>query len=164
MPHVHAGRVLAAMRPYTEVLCLVRTSRSCVGLAKSDPYLSSAESLGEVDALRPLALREAIEGFRVGLVVLGLPLLGNGHSQTRFHRRHLAQVLARHKAWRPGVRYLAWDSQLSPDSALRECLTNMQWSAVGRLDEKPLSAGTQAAVALQNLLDEEMGGWPNTFA
>ena len=79
----NAGRMLASLPPYSEVICVVshrsrRGGAPVVGLARSDPYLSTATPLGQVSGSTPgrlsRALRRALSFQPVGALVLGLPL------------------------------------------------------------------------------------------
>ena len=198
LPHLRAGRLLSALRPYTEAVCCVHVRRGRIGLARSDPYLSCAIAIGELRAPRPRAatarLRRALADVPVGLLLLGLPIRRGGSGAAvaaattaaaaapptpprglaPSRRRALARALA---AVRPeAVRLCAWDARTSLGSAQREQRINTQWDGVGDLSggrpwaaggsassARRVCAGTHAAVALQSLLDSEMGGWPNTF-
>ena len=220
----HAGRVLSSMSPYSEVVCCVCTmdrlrrnplvegassrstrgrgrSRLVVGLARSDPYLCSANAVGEL-ALRATtrpsslayALRAALaqDATPVGAILLALPMHGRPNRTPRHEqqRRVLARSLQR--AWSGGtgprgrVPLIAWDTRSRLFDASLQHRDNILWQGVGslrgcgrpwaaaavstsgKLDMGSTratapSAGTQAAVALQCLLDAETGGWPNTF-
>ena len=157
------GGLLSSMPPYSEVVCFVSTGLRRVGLARSDPYLSRAIAMDAV-RLTPLALRGALATCSVGLVVLALPLRGRHAVPRHVHRlrRALSRTLARAPGGRPHVA-VAWDRRLTLADARRESVRNDLWEIDG-LDGARVRPSVQAAVALQDLLDEEMGGWPNTYA
>lgn len=201
-PHM-AGRVLSAMRPYSEVVCCVHMGQGRYGLARSDPYLSCASVFGEMAApggphlAATRLLRELTsERVPVGMLVLGLPMrcedvggdddfaaAGQGAAdlaaaaaaRADSERGALARALASAASSAGGggravaaVPLCAYDGRVTLAAARHEQQTNAQWESVGALDggacsTQQLGAGVHAAVALQSLLDEEMGGWPNTF-
>ena len=114
------------------------------------------------------SLKRALStGAPVGLVVLALPLRGRQAVQQHVlrSRRLLSRALLRvgSAAWSPRVRLVTWDKRLTLEGARRERLQNDQWEAVDGLFGSRVCPSTHAAVALQDLLDAEMGGWPNTF-
>ena len=151
------------------------------------PEISSMR--GSLSALRA-ALREALADVPVGLVLFGLPMRrgagggggvggGGGGAAHRRQRRLLARALARAAPTlfaRAGLG-CAWDKQLSMREARREQRKSEQWDSIGCPDagrpwaargggvraERRVGAGVHAAVSLQTFLDEETGGWPNTF-
>lgn len=136
------------------------------------------------------ALRRALTDVPIGLVLVGLPMrrrAGYAYAATdadhRRHRRSLARLLLRAvPSLARRAKLCGWDTRMALSEARHEQLTNEQWEGIGGLDAgapwsarvprgRPVSAacpwrvcaGAHAAVSLQSLLDEEMGGWPNTF-
>ena len=164
-PSRMAGRLLSSMPPYTEVLCVASTGLHRVGLARSDPYLSKATTMAPA---RPTALglrRALYSGAQIGLVIVALPLRGRQSVQQLVlrSRRLLGRALSRAGFTRPQCRMMAWDRRLTLDAAQREQRRNELWQIDGLMHSRTIRPSTHAAVALQDLLDEEMGGWPNTF-
>mmetsp|Transcript_24971 Transcript_24971/g.67000 ORF Transcript_24971/g.67000 Transcript_24971/m.67000 type:complete len:91 (+) Transcript_24971:313-585(+) len=78
------------------------------------------------------------------------------------------QSLAQHLR-RPGLEVCVWSRRLTEAEVDTNCADNPLWEAIdsARLAERArgteTSAAVMAAITLQDLLDEEMGGWPNTF-
>lgn len=164
-PSRMAGRLLSSMPPYTEVLCVASTGLHRVGLARSDPYLSKATTMAPA---RPTALglrRALYSGAQIGLVIVALPLRGRQSVQQLVlrSRRLLGRALSRAGFTRPQCRMMAWDRRLTLEAAQREQRRNELWQIDGLMHSRTIRPSTHAAVALQDLLDEEMGGWPNTF-
>ena len=107
--------------------------------------------------------------------MLGLPVLGTEGFATG--RRALAEsVMDTHDSARAVC--CMWDRRLHAATVRDKCTTSDLWEAVGSgltdaaataadLCEgglpRPLPPELDAAIALQDCLDEEMGGWPNTF-
>ena len=59
---------------------------------------------------------------------------------------------------------MAWDARTTIADARREAADNDQWVETGVSEVRRRAAPhVHAAVALQAALDQEMGGWPNTF-
>ena len=136
-----------------------------VGLARSDPYLSKATTMAPA---RPTALglrRALYSGAQIGLVIVALPLRGRQSVQQLVlrSRRLLGRALSRAGFTRPQCRMMAWDRRLTLEAAQREQRRNELWQIDGLMHSRTIRPSTHAAVALQDLLDEEMGGWPNTF-
>lgn len=160
-----AGRLLASMPPYTEVLCVASTGLRRIGLARSDPYLSKATAMAPAQP-SALGLRRALSsGAQIGLVIVALPLRGRQSVQQLVlrSRRLLGRALSRAGFTRPQCRMMAWDRRLTLDAAQREQRRNELWQIDGLMHSRTIRPSTHAAVALQDLLDDEMGGWPNTF-
>jgi hypothetical protein len=111
-------------------------------------------------------LRRALSsGAQIGLVIVALPLRGRQSVQQLVlrSRRLLGRALSRAGFTRPQCRMMAWDRRLTLDAAQREQRRNELWQIDGLMHSRTIRPSTHAAVALQDLLDEEMGGWPNTF-
>ena len=172
-PAKAAGRVLAGMRPYSLVVSVCRVGRS-VGVAISDPYLSCAAPLCTVPSARPLALQEALRSRPIGALLLGLPLEHRHRPHGR--QRRLAALLRRTLGMRLSLSAVAvgrLPTIRAAPTALAEVFGKAHdapelWSEVGLPDKQPdasmrLSPAVHAAATLQAVLDEEMGGWPNTF-
>lgn len=134
------------------------------------------------------ALRRELADVPVGALLLALPLRGVNSPRRERQRRVVARALsalgpgvgsrARALGWR--VPKVAWNERTSSLVAWHSQRTNPQWEGVGSLaGARPWAASdapgftakgasgpcasVHAAVALQGLLDQEMGGWPNTF-
>ena len=162
------------MRPYSLAVCVVRTSTGAIGVAKSDPYLSTATPIAAL-AL-PLAsedLHSVLQGLPIGVLVLGLPVCGTeGYAAGR---RALAESVLHTSGASTTAVCCMWDRRLAAATVLDKCAASDLWEAVGNgLAEasadgvegglpRPLPPELDAAIALQDCLDEEMGGWPNTF-
>ena len=169
-----ASRIISEMRPYSEAVCIVMRSQK-IGIARSDPYLSSASALSDIDVRRGrigAKLQHALKDIPVGALFFGLPMQGFGsddhHGQLIRQRRTIARVVSKlHKlgttrTWL--IPYCLRDRRVSILEARKEQRENEQWDAVGLIGHAgSASASIHAAVALQDLLDEETGGWPNTF-
>ena len=179
-PH-RASSVLSTLRPYTEVLCCVRVGRR-LGLARTDPYLSCAEAIGEglplARAQLSSTLRAALAQLPLGAVALALPLRRTGGpGRPRLataRRRRLVRAITDAAPALRRLRPLAIDQRLDLVTAAQQQRSNVQWQATGPITQpqhayrsvwgrraRP-TASVHAAVALQNLLDEHMGGWPNS--
>ena len=142
------------LRPYTVVVSVCRVGRS-IGVAKSDPYLSAATAVGS--ATRRSELRHLLADIPVGAIVIAQPM----HGCRAFAHRPLAQSLARINR---DCRFVAWDARATLADARREAADNDQWVETGVSEVRRRAAPhVHAAVALQAALDQEMGGWPNTF-
>ena len=172
------------MRPYSVALCLVRTSRG-IGIAHSDPYLSTATPLATSPADATAAdLRSLLEGLPVGVVVLGLPTCGHpSRTQSRDEEEDRRVALAEHLhaggLLPSSTAFSMWDRRLTAEEIRHHCSTSDLWESISSAlrasdalpdakgacpsETAPLLPELEAAIALQDLLDEEMGGWPNTF-
>ena len=172
-----AGLALSRMRPYSIAVCIVRTNAGAIGVAKSDPYLSTATPIAALQA-SPLAsedLRSVLQGLPIGAFVLGLPVCGTEGFAAE--RRALAQSVLHTNGASTTAACCMWDRRLAAGTVLDKCATSVLWEAVDhRLADAaiaadrfedglpcPLPPELDAAIALQDCLDEEMGGWPNTF-
>ena len=154
LPSPRLGHILATLRPYTVIVSVCRVGRS-IGIAKSDPYLSAATAVGS--ATRWSELRRLLADIPVGAIVVAQPL----HGCRAFAHRPLAQSLARTNR---DCRFVAWDARTTLADARREAADNDQWVETGVSEVRRRAAPhVHAAVALQAALDQEMGGWPNTF-
>ena len=87
--HWQLGRVLSTMQPYTDVICCVLPGARRLGLARSDPYLSTAHTLADVKGGTPRQLvtrmRDALAGVSVGALLLALPQQQNLSAVGRRH-------------------------------------------------------------------------------
>lgn len=175
-PAASASHHLRNLRPYTLVLSIIRpTCRSRkIGIALSDPYLSCVESSRQLNSVRMLRIGRFIDASRIGLVVFGLPL--RFRNSTLKHaaaaRRMLARTIGRVRLGSSNCPAVCYDKRMTLREAQREERANSQWSALRELRgaatgtqhyERGVALSMHAAVALQNLLDDEYGGWPNTF-
>ena len=106
-------------------------------------------------------LPAALSELRIGALVLAEPLRDRPTPSDSITSRQqrLLQAILRAGRSEPCV---AWDRTLSLQCAISRQRENEQWSDVGELSTKS-SFGVHAAVALQDLLDEHMDGWRNTF-
>ena len=156
-----AGLVLASLRPYALVASVCRVGR-WHGLAVSDPYLSCATPLAAVPVSGGvLALQSALRRLPIGALLLGLPLRqrGRANGAPRSLGIRLSQgacVIGRLPRLHGAPPSLAEARAKQRDDPL--------WGEVGLpLDGARISPAVHAAACLQTVLDEEMGGWPNTF-
>ena len=158
-----------------------------IGYAHSDPYLSTATPLAttNLDA-PPVDMQKLLEEIPpVGLIVLcSIPALDATSSciQSISARQSLGDSILQSGALAErGLRCCWWDCDLGADDVLHHCLTSDLWETIrselfldranGGDDHDPMrmplplppAPHHAAAIALQHLLDEEMGGWPNTF-
>ena len=142
-------------------------------MAACEPTWSPPE-VGDAAAFhtRRHALQQALQDTPVGALLVAAPLQRHSSATTRFPRataalqRSLEARLARCSSLGLLPRILG------PPTTLAHARTQQLeepelWEAVG----VPLQGGSsskvppavQAAAALQSVLDEEMGGWRNTF-
>lgn len=165
------------MRPYSLIASVCRVGRT-VGVAISDPYLSCAAPLCAVQSAQPLAVQEALRRKPIGALLLALPL--EHHHRPRSRQRRLAALLRRALGTRLSTSAVAIGRlpmiRAAP-TALAEVFGKARdapelWSEVGLPEAQPdastrlspmLPPAVHAAATLQVVLDEEMGGWPNTF-
>ena len=164
--------LLSKLTPYTVAIGLVRSGRR-IGIAYSDPYLSCATPLASLPArATPWEVAAVLQGIPVGVVVLGLPpSRSRASSDDAGALRSMAMHLQR-QAGSPlvAVQQCVWRRQVSADEVRAQCADNALWQEIASaVAERPRGGGgaaapaVLAAISLQDLLDEEMGGWPNMF-
>ena len=190
LPRLQPGVALARMRPYTAALCIVRR-HDRIGFAYSDPYLSSATPLATADA-RGCASKSELQNLLeemppVGLLVLGsAPALDPSSHESRSLLPESIEAMGGALTL-TGMSCCEWECDLTLDELKHHCATSDHWEqidtelresgATPSERDKPVQQGTNkqtcttrlllphqtASIALQHLLDEEMGGWMNTF-
>lgn len=172
------GVALARMRPYSAALCIVR-SRQRIGFAHSDPYLSTATPIATANFdASPSDLRHLLEDVSVGLIVLGsAPALDFSSYKEQLILPESVQAISSNS-----ISCCEWECNLTLEEVRYHCSTSDHWENVstalngsGTMLAKELQERTNqpshtlllphhaAAIALQHLLDEEIGGWMNTF-
>ena len=165
--------LLSQMTPYSVAVGFVR-SGGRLGIAYSDPYLSCATPLASLPTrAKPWDVAAALQGIPVGVLVLGLPIRGgqNGSRDDVAALQSMATHLHRQTGSPLGaVQQCVWRRRMSASEVRSQCTDNALWqeiaSAVGddcRRGGAGVAPAAMAAISLQDLLDEEMGGWPNTF-
>jgi RNase H-fold protein (predicted Holliday junction resolvase) len=169
MSRVHAAlfrlessvKLLQQLTPTRRLVGAV-ISDSTLGLSISDPYLSFASPLPLVG----LQLRKVLAEFDAEGVVIGLPLLppdGPALGDEAVQLQRCIDALEHDLS--------ASYSQL-PASIFKERLTAV--AAIAKYEQDPLwdetgietdisDADVQSAIMLQQFLDDNCGGWQNTF-
>ncbi len=146
------------------------TTSKLPGVAASDPYLSVANPLRTTHTPRVTnhELSRLLHDAKVGLLLVAQPLGRRNERATPGDRRRrdaLAGALRRQLGSAVAVGVV--DSSLTRAEVLSKERENpWMWEAVGistvpRYLPPPLHI--QAAAQLQVVLEEESGGWPNTF-
>jgi uncharacterized alpha-E superfamily protein len=116
--------------------------------------------------------------MRVGTIVFAQPLTSRwsggavdfGHKDIALTHHMLALQLQQHSEV-ASLPLCVWDRQLTAREVRQKCASEELWEAIAeqwpsewsRRRANAVEPSLLAAVALQDLLDEEMGGWPNTF-
>jgi hypothetical protein len=172
LPWLQPSVALARMKPYTVALCVLRSRRG-YGLASSDPYQSAATPLATLPELdTPMDIRSMLDGISVGLLVI----CSFSH-QLLSERQSIAESILQNGAFKSeGLCLTSWECSLTQEDILHHCATNDLWENISvDLESEavppspdqsmpmPLRPHQEAAIALQHLLDEEIGGWANTF-
>ena len=173
------GVALARMRPYSAALCIVR-SRQRIGFAHSDPYLSTGHSIATANFdASPSDLRHLLEDVSVGLIVLGsAPALDFSSYKEQLILPESVQAISSNSIscceWECNSRSqkvkislldlrplgkMSAQHSTDPEPCLQKSCKKGPTNQVTRCS-LPHHA---AAIALQHLLDEEIGGWMNTF-
>ena len=175
------SRALQTMPPYSVALCAVRRGSS-LGFAASDPYLSCASPLtvlpvlgGGLDvheALRTaVGMLEEERSLKAGVLVLAPPMLlrdDGADSEAEAARRARDNLVHDTISVSPSRNdyhaVCVREELLSLETARRQLSGPLAdlWEQVGELSSAA-AADVHAAAVLQDVLDEEMGGWPNTF-
>lgn len=179
------GQLLARMRPTTRLLGLVSASPPTVlspayfGVAISDEYLSFAQPL-QPAALDTSELVDLLAPHEIGGVALLEPLFGSRRPAGEAIISWQAALSAAGAASATGDIMLAladmphshWPARISPAEAQSMAQDSILWDEVGlpeafgtggTCNQQLLQPGIEAAAVLQHLLDEECGGWANTF-
>ena len=166
-----AEQLVARLPVYRSLVGLVAVSESLYGVAHSDPYLSCARPAPSVASLASVAA--LVAKLNCGALVVGLPFAAAGveHAQRNAQRqqRALAALLRDPALARSGLLACAFVpakqhtaacvAQLHRDSLLWEGTGLEELGTQGEAHD----ASVMAAISLQLFLDEQCGGWANTF-
>jgi hypothetical protein len=155
------------------LVCVSPRNPPRFGVAVSDPYLSCAQPLFLTNVAAS-ALEELIAPNDIGGVALLEPMLldsarDSGQPCTSSAAVAAATFAATGSPLLDSLPHTHWPTSLTRRQAEDMAAENSLWADVGLLCDDPAAVnlevdpGVQAAVMLQHLLDEECGGWANTF-
>ena len=147
------------MPPYSAIACCVRDGDS-VGVALSDVYLSGVIDLQLVRCVNSArALVDALRADNVGALVLGLPCAHDSMKETAQYQ--LANFL--HRGPSASMPCCFW-CRRAPLEDLVHLAVAEDWLANSRSrSTQPSHVEVEAAMTLQEMLNEEVGAWRNTF-
>lgn len=167
--------LLSRIPPYSLAISLVRCGPR-IGVAHSDPYLSCAQPLTSLPShITPWELASVLRGLRLGLLVFALPLRERPNTPSTSTRHAIAdmhEMASRLHRMRGtpvhSVPQCVWARRCTPRVVQEQCSNNALWQEIESArpkhqDFRRMPPAVVAAIALQDLLDEEMCGWPNTF-
>lgn len=152
--------MLSKLTPLKSILCLIKTP-VCFGIAVSDPYLSSASAIADVERISQVESIIQNHGG-VGAMAFALPLRNSLDDELRQGDLHaIRKKMLCREGWNVPIGVVI-EEQLSLEEAIQIAEEDPdQWDDIDFADK---SLSTEAAIALNHFLWIQTGGWrTNTF-
>jgi RNase H-fold protein (predicted Holliday junction resolvase) len=159
------GQLTPTRRLIGAVACELGGTRF-LGLSISDPYLSFASPLADFTDRGQLC--ELLSEHDAEGIIIGLPLLPVGKPTTDSAALFQSCVDALEVINRPPIEselpISIFEERLTYGAAMQCFEQDPLWDQTGmEADANDISPGVQSAIMLQQFLDENCGGWQNTF-